>query len=88
MDRLNSFVSDGTSLILNLKDNPLVCDCRSMRFLEWLKTCGVTMDKIEDYRCMDGYPKENIDQLIVEVRHLYLILSHLYGEIQQKYLAY
>ena len=68
MDRLNGFVKHGQPLSVNLRNNPLSCDCRSIEFVEWMRSTGVKLDQVENYMCRDGFPKENIGMLINQVR--------------------
>ncbi|KAL7646539.1 UNVERIFIED_CONTAM: hypothetical protein RMT77_001790 [Armadillidium vulgare] len=67
MERLNKFVGVGNPISVNLKDNPLVCDCRSRDFLEWLLKCSIKMDSIESYICTDGFPRSVVNENIVKV---------------------
>lgn len=68
MTRLDAFSNKkGSVLQINMEENPFVCDCRSKAFIHWLNSTEIDVLRSTTYKCVDGYPRTNIEKHLQEV---------------------
>ncbi|CAH1790583.1 unnamed protein product [Owenia fusiformis] len=53
------------TLIVDIQNNPLLCDCGQIEFIQWIKRTKVMLHNFDDYSCFSGDDSYNIKTLVI-----------------------
>ncbi|KAK8406088.1 hypothetical protein O3P69_007066 [Scylla paramamosain] len=72
MKRLDKYteIRSPRKIKIRMRQNNMVCDCRSKHFIEWLNKTNADIEDWRDFKCNDGYPSSNVGKTLKEVHEL------------------
>nr|CAD7570742.1 unnamed protein product [Timema californicum] len=70
LEILDSFPKREQNLVLDLRDNPFLCDCAVQELYTWLQTTKVEVRNRDVLRCHKGLPESNKGELVLDVRQI------------------
>ena len=65
MDRLNVLFQDKQTFVLDIRDNPLQCECDEVDFIAWIQGTNVNIEDRDQLTCLEG-----IDSVLVRAIHV------------------
>ncbi len=76
-DNLDSLTSNGTVITLDLSQNPLMCQCHTLDFIQWIQTTKVMFASKELLTCVTADAQGLVSPFRVDVKSLYYSCVHL-----------
>ncbi len=77
-DNLDRLTSSGTVITLDLSKNPLICQCPTLDFVQWMQTTKVVFAKKELLTCLTGDAQALLSPFRVDVMSMRYSCMHMY----------
>ncbi len=78
MDNLDRLTSTGTAITLDLAQNPLVCQCPTLDFIQWIQTTKVVFARKELLTCFTGDTHALMSPFRMNVMSMRYSCMHIY----------
>ena len=70
MDRLNVLFQDKQTFVLDIRDNPLQCECDEVDFIAWIQATNVNIEDRDHLTCLEGLDSVPVRDIHVEEKRI------------------
>ena len=70
MDRLNVLFQDKQTFVLDIRDNPLQCECDEVDFIAWIQETNVNIEDRDQLTCSEGLHSVPVRDMHVEEKRI------------------